>query len=186
MKKHLPHGRPCYPPVLIIFLLLSSLVARAQSPDMPDGLSADAPRTPGVIEYAWHLVVWHKDGSKATFLLDEMPQVIHDGDKVIVKSSSIVEYDFRAIRKMTYSLEEVTSIREMAVREGIPFSTNGGTIIFEPADKELHVQVFQTNGMTVKDLMVRKGESATITLPSSPEKIYLVKVNGVTYKIRVP
>ena len=143
-------------------------------------------KTPGFIEYAWYLVVWQKDGSKVTFILDEKPSVVYDGDKVLVKTSSTVEYDFQAIKKMTYSEEEVTGIREAVASEGLPFSTNGGTIIFAAAEKDLRVQVFLTNGMTVNDLMVRKGESATLTLPYSPEKIYLVKVNGVTYKIRIP
>ena len=186
MKKYLPHGRPYRPPLLILIFLLSSIASWAQSPDGQDRLAAESRRTPGFIEYAWHLVVWQKDGSKVTFLLDEKPRVIHDGDKVLVKSSSTVEYDYQAIKKMTYEEEEVTGIREADASEGLPFSTSAGTITFAAAAKDSHVQVFLTNGMTVKDMMVRKGESATLTLPSSPEKVYLVKVNGVTYKISIP
>lgn len=186
MKKYLPHGRPYRPPLLIFILLFFSMVSWAQTPVTQDGSIPSSRRTPGFIEYAWYLVVWQKDGSTVTFILDEKPSVVYDGDKVLVKTSSTVEYDFQAIKKMTYSEEEVTGIREAVASEGLPFSTNGGTIIFAAAEKDLRVQVFLTNGMTVNDLMVRKGESATLTLPYSPEKIYLVKVNGVTYKIRIP
>ncbi len=186
MKKYLPHGRPRRPALLLFIFLLSSVVALAQSPDLQYGQPADSHRAPGFIEYAWYLVVWQKDGSKVTFILDQKPSVVHDGDKVIVKTSSTVEYDFQAIKKMTYSEEEVTAIRDAIVSDGLPFSTSGGTISFSSAGKDLHIQVFLTNGMTVKDLVVNKNESATITLPSSPEKIYLVRVNGVTYKIKIP
>ena len=135
MKKYLPHGRPYRPPLLILIFLLSSIASWAQSPDGQDRLAAESRRTPGFIEYAWHLVVWQKDGSKVTFLLDEKPRVIHDGDKVLVKSSSTVEYDYQAIKKMTYEEEEVTGIREAVASEGLPFSTSGGTITFAAAAK---------------------------------------------------
>ena len=117
MKKYLPHGRPYRPPLLILIFLLSSIASWAQSPDGQDRLAAESRRTPGFIEYAWHLVVWQKDGSKVTFLLDEKPRVIHDGDKVLVKSSSTVEYDYQAIKKMTYHL---CGSREGFPRSGVP------------------------------------------------------------------
>ncbi|MBR5687709.1 MAG: hypothetical protein IKX36_07105 [Prevotella sp.] len=166
-------------------LLFSSMVALAQSDDIQNGQAIESRRTPGVIEYAWNLVVWHKDGSKVMFLLDEVPHIIHEGERVIVKSSSTVEYDYQAIKKMTYSLEEMTGIRDLTVNKEVPFSRSGGTITFVPAEKDLHVQIFLTNGMVVKDFVVRQGDSSTISLSSSLEKIYLINVNGVTYKIKI-
>lgn len=167
-----------------LFLLSSSMVALAQSDDTPNGQATNGQRAPGFIEYAWNLVVWHKDGSKVMFLLDNMPRIIHEGEKVIVKSSSTVEYDYQAIKKMTYSLEEVTGIRDLTVNKELPFSNNGSSITFVPAEKDLQVRIFLTNGMMVKDFVVRKGESSTISLNASPEKLYMINVNGVTYKIK--
>lgn len=185
MKNYLPHGRPYRPPVLILILLLSSLASWAQSPGGQNGLAVESQRAPGFIEYAWQLVVWQKDGSKVLFSLDSTPTIKHDGEKVIIQSKSTVEYDFQAIKKMTYSLEEVDGINDLIVREEIPFTNSGGVITFLPSEKDLHVKIVLINGMVVKDFIVRKGEASSIPLEYSPGNLYLIHVNGVTYKIKI-
>lgn len=159
--------------------------AFAQSDDIPRPQTTSPLQTPGFIEYAWQLVVWHKDGSKVLFSLDERPKITYTEEKVIVETStsSMIEYDFQAIRKMTYSLEEVDGIREVKVRQEMPFTSSGGVITFLPAEEDLRVRIAKTNGMVLKDFVVRRGEASSIPLHPSQDKIYLVNVNGVTYKI---
>ena len=53
------------------------------------------------------LVVWHKDGSKVLFKLSEKPKVIYGDSLVTIQSSTMVEYAFQAIQKMTFESEEV-------------------------------------------------------------------------------
>ena len=142
-------------------------------------------QTPGVIEYSWHLVVWHKDGSKVLFSLDKTPTICYAGDKVIIKSSSTIEYDFQSIQKMTYSLEDVQGIQIISMKEEIPFSHSDGVITFLPTEKDLHVRIIKINGMVVKDFIVRKDEASSIPLKSSLDDLYLIYINGVTYKIKM-
>lgn len=131
-----------------------------------------------------HLVVWHKDGSKVLFSLVETPKITYEGEKVVIESSSSVEYEFQSIRKMTYSSESVEGIGDLIVKTEKPFINNGETITFLPAEEDMHVRIVLMNGMVVKDFVVRQHEISSISLYSLPEKLYMINVNGVTYKIK--
>lgn len=139
---------------------------------------------PEAYETPWSLVVWQKDGTVVLFNLGEKPRVTYSGDNVIIKSSSTVEYEFQSIKKMSYSTEDIDGISNIVVKQEKPFTSNDGSITFLPAEEDLHVRIILMNGIVTKDFMVRKGESSTLPLLSSPEKIYMINVNGVTYKIK--
>ena len=130
------------------------------------------------------LVVWHKDGSKVSFNLNETPKITYSGDKVIIQSSTAVEYDFRAIRKMTYSMNDaLTGIRTLSVDGDKPFIKQGQTLTFMPADKDMNVRIVTLSGMVLNNFVVRRGQPVSLSLVSSSAKVYLIQVNGVTYKI---
>ena len=126
-----------------------------------------------------YLVIWHKDGSKVQFKLTEKPQITYLGEIVSIKASSTVEYEFQAIRKMTFERHARKLLTPMK-----PFTIEGEAVTFLPADKDLHVKAALTNGEIVKDFVVRKGETATLPLESRPANDYVINVNGVTYKIK--
>ena len=141
-------------------------------------------QSPEAYETPWSLVVWQKDGAIVLFNLGEKPKITYYGDNVIIKSSSTVEYEFQSIKKMSYSTDDIDRINDLTVKQVKPFTSSDGTITFLPAEEELHVRIILMNGIVVKDFLVRKGESSTLPLPSSPEKIYMINVNGVTYKMK--
>ena len=141
-------------------------------------------QSPEAYETPWSLVVWQKDGAIVLFNLGEKPKITYSGDNVIIKSSSTVEYEFQSIKKMSYSTDDIDRINDLTVKQVKPFTNSDGTITFLPAEEELHVRIILMNGIVVKDFLVRKGESSTLPLLSSPEKIYMINVNGVTYKIK--
>lgn len=130
------------------------------------------------------LVVWQKDGSVVLFNLTETPKVTYEADKVIVTGSSVVEFKFQAISKMTYDLPTV-DVKWPAVKAERPFRNNGETITFLPADKDMHVKIVLINGMVVNEFVVRKDDTYTLSLNAYPDKLYLINVNGVTYKIMI-
>lgn len=130
------------------------------------------------------LVVWQKDGSVVLFNLTETPKVTYKADKVIVTASSVVEFKFQAISKMTYDLPTV-DVKWPTQKAERPFRNNGETITFLPADKDMHVKIVLVSGMVVKEFVVRKDDTYTLSLMAFPDKLYLVNVNGVTYKIMV-
>ena len=125
------------------------------------------------------LEVWHKDGSKIMFNLNEKPKVTYLGDNVTINGATTVECAFQAIRKMTFEkIEKPSSLLT------VPFVNDGETVTFLPADKDLCVKVILPKGKLVKEFVVKKGEKATLPLDASTAKTYSMDVNGVTYKIK--
>jgi hypothetical protein len=131
-----------------------------------------------------NLVVWHKDGSKVLFKLSEKPKVIYGDSLVTIQAATMVEYAFQAIQKMTFESEEVVGIKEMKPDPERPFLSDGETVTFLPADKDLRVTIVQLNGIVVKDIAVRRGQQSSLSLRSLPAGVYLLNVNGITYKIK--
>ena len=127
------------------------------------------------------LVVWHKDGSKVLFKLSEKPKVTYGDSLVTIQAATMVEYAFQ---KMTFESEEVVGIKEMKPDPERPFSSDGETVTFLPADKDLRVTIVQLNGIVVKDIAVRRGQQSSLSLRSLPAGVYLLNVNGITYKIK--
>lgn len=161
--------------LLCLALIGAFAIGKAATPN--DG---DTPTT----STDMNLVVWHKDGSKVLFKLSEKPKVTYGDSLVIIQTSTTVEYAFQTIRKMTFELEEVVGIKEVKAEPGRPFSSDGETITFLPADKDLRVTIVQLNGIVVKDITVRRGQQSSLPLRSLPAGVYVMNVNGVTYKIK--
>lgn len=145
---------------------------------------ADSQQTPDVGEERRHLVVWHKDGSRVAFSLSETPKISYLEEKVVITASSTVEYDFQSIKKMTYGMEDADGINNPVINKKKPFVSNGETISFISADNDLRVKFVTLDGIVIKELLVKKGESSSFSLSSFPMNIYLIVVNGVTYKIK--
>jgi len=132
-----------------------------------------------------YLTIWHKDGSKVIINLEEEPKISYVGENVVIESSATIEYEFDAIRKMTYGLDSSTDIKRPTNPKEKPFINEGKTITFLPADEDLHVKIALINGMVFKEFTVKKGEPFSLRLEEAPIHIYIIKVNDVTYKIKL-
>ena len=133
------------------------------------------------------MVVWHKDGSKVLFSLAEKPQIQYIGDSVVIKSSVEISYPFQAIQKMTFEgLPDDVSVRGITSPQGQPFTLASDGVTFMAADRDMHVRIVTISGMQISNFMVKKGDSASITLREYRSNVLLIVVNGVTYKIIVP
>jgi len=132
------------------------------------------------------LVVWHKDGSKVMFCLDDKPKVIFFDDMVKVKSASLfAEYEFASIRKMTYGKNFADNIRNIEKENERPFEALGKKMVFIPNNKDLHVMVVSINGIVAKEFVVKKDEPVSYSFDNLENGVYIVIVNGVSYKINL-
>lgn len=130
------------------------------------------------------LVVWHKDGSKVMFSLAEQPKVTYGDSLVTIQAATTVEYAFQAIQKMTFESEEVLGIQNLKSDASVPFTSDGQTVTILPSNRELSVRVVSLNGIIVKALTVKPGERQQFSFRGLPTGVYLMNVNGVTYKIK--
>lgn len=129
------------------------------------------------------LVVWQKDGTKVLFALSEEPKVLYTDSMVTIEAGTTIEYAFQSIRKMTFETEAVEAVREPATASGRPFARDGQTVSFESSDSDLQVRIVSMGGVVVKGLSVRRGERSQFSFQPFPAGVYLISVNGVTYKV---
>lgn len=147
---------------------------------MGDDISQDEPASQENV-----LVVWQKDGARVVFNLSEKPRVAWEADVVRVESDAAhAEFDIEDIRKMTYDLPNPDAIRPVA-QAGMPFRMADRSITFIPSDKDMNVMVVSINGQVVKKQTVHRNEYTTVSLADLTRGVYLISVNGVTYKINI-
>lgn len=148
---------------------------------MGDDINPDEPASQENV-----LVVWQKDGARVVFNLEDKPKVIFNGDTVAVESRMVsAEYLYASIDKFTYSTADGQTLVESIMTDNEkPFAFQDGSLTFMPSGKELTVRVFSMNGMVVKEMRTDRFEPSVLPLSSLKAGVYLVNVNGVTYKIR--
>ncbi|MBR1879339.1 MAG: T9SS type A sorting domain-containing protein, partial [Prevotella sp.] len=100
------------------------------------------------------------------------------------QAATTIEYAFQAIQKMTFGTEAVVGIKELRTQNERPFSSDGETVTFQSADRDLRVTIVRLNGMVVRDFTVRRGQQSSLSLRSLPTGVYMLNVNGVTYKVK--
>lgn len=148
-----------------------------------DGIEAAEPEDKEPSES--QLVVWHKDGSKVMFALSQNPKITMSGEMVKVESTATsMEFEFEAIRKMTYDIDLADNIKVIGDTGNKHFTLSDGSITFLPAERDLNVRIVAINGIVVKEFVVKKDEPTVLPLSTLIAGVYLVNVNGVTYKIR--
>lgn len=130
------------------------------------------------------LVVTTMDGTQSTYYLNGLPRVTVEKPYLVVQTATTqISFELNQLKRMHYeaapplptAIERVESQKEDS-REQINFSNL-------PADAA--VSVFTLDG---KQLYSRPADHHSLSLPLATLKsgVYLVKVNGVTYKIRKP
>lgn len=131
-----------------------------------------------------HLMLWGKDGSKMLFTLNDKPRVeFRSGKMVITSRSSVTEYDTKNLSKITYENLLPENIEEQDGKSNLPFSRNGETLTFIPGDKDQLVRILSVNGVILQSIIVRKYEPVSMPIDLFDAGIYLIDVDGVTYKI---
>ena len=132
------------------------------------------------------IALWHKDGSKVVFEFAQKPRLEYAGDLVrIVTGESTVEYDFAAIAKMTYEYFDPVGINTIEDDAEPVFRKNKESLVFNAAGNDAVVKIYSVKGTLLKTFEVKQRSSIHLPLSLLSHGIYLVSVNGVTYKISV-
>lgn len=137
----------------------------------------------GAVQPVSQLIVWHKDNTKLVFNLNEHPKITHLEGRVIISGATTVEYDFGAVKKLTYRLGSTNHLQRVPICNETSFFFDGETLTFLPAGQDLHISITLLDGMVIQEFTAKKNEPQTISLNLSTAESYLVNVNGVTYKI---
>lgn len=130
-----------------------------------------------------NLIVWAKDGTKVGYALAEKPTVTFTENHLIITTQGIeVSYALEQMERFTYEGNETTAITNL-VTDKSSFVLDGESLLFPALEANSLISLYLMNGAPVfKIKNPNKGEYAFPLSDLSPG-IYLVNVNGITYKI---
>lgn len=136
---------------------------------------ADEPKT--------QLVVWAKDGTQVAYALAEKPKVTFtETDLVITANGVEVNYTLENMARFTYEDNILTAITNLQTDEST-FKLDGESLLFPTLKANSTVSVYSLNGTLVFKKTVRQNGEYAFPLSNLESGVYMVNVNGLTYKI---
>ena len=131
------------------------------------------------------LQVWQTDGQKVTISLNEEPRTTYsEGNLIITTTKTTITYPLEQVRKYTYILDEPTSEGD-GVPDGIKsiLSDDGETLIFKGLKPNTEVLLYSASGQLMRKFKPTNSNPVAVSVSQLPTGVYIVKANGVTYKI---
>lgn len=130
-----------------------------------------------------HLIVWAKDGTKVAYALKEKPKVTFtEADLVITTNGVEVNYSLASMARFTYENNPSSSITNLETDKPY-FKLEGDMLLFYDLKANSTVSVYSLNGTLMFSKTVQQNGEYAFSLSNLNTGIYLVTVNGLTYKI---
>ena len=134
-------------------------------------------------ELKTHLVVWAKDGTKVAYALEEKPKVTFTETDLVMTTKGIeVNYSLANLDRFTYETSENTAIRDLNTDKEI-FKLDGESLLFPALKPQSTVSLHTLNGTQVFSKTVQDSGEYSFPLSNLNAGVYMVTVNGITYKI---
>ena len=147
----------------ILFLLLTFFVSQAA---MADDLV---------------LQVWQADGKVMNINLNEQPVTTYsDGQLIITTTKTTVTFPLEQVVKYTYTYATGISSPEAV---GSKMSADGESITFTGLKANTPVYLYTVAGQLVNTVTATGQSKTTVSVSGFPVGVYVVKANGVTFKI---
>lgn len=129
------------------------------------------------------LVVWAKDGTKVAYALAEKPKITFtETDLVITDNGVEVNYTLESMARFTYEDNTSMAITNLQTDEST-FKLDGESLLFPALKANSTVSVYSLNGTLVFKKTVRQNGEYAFPLSNLESGVYMVNVNGLTYKI---
>lgn len=127
------------------------------------------------------LTIWAKDGTQVAYALDEEPKVTFTENSMVISSTKIeVNYPLQDMVRFTYG-DEVTAVSHLRTDKS-PFKLDGKSLLFPALRLNSVITVYSQSGTLVFQKTVRQGGEYAFPIDGLVKGVYVVKVNGVTYK----
>ena len=127
------------------------------------------------------LQVWLSDGKVVTINLNEEPVTTYaDGQLTITTNKTTVTYPLEKVMKYTY--DSATGI-DLPDVMNTSFSQDGETITFKGLPTGTSIAIYSAAGQLVRTLLSSAQPKTVVSVSDLPIGVYVVKVNGITYKI---
>lgn len=128
------------------------------------------------------LIVWHSNGTITKFALDDEPVTTYsNGNLTITTNSTTLSLPLEEVSRYTYQINTSTAISN-ALKTIQKVQLDGDKIMFSQLTKDTDIKVYSTSGLLVNTIQAKAGQTTSVSLNSLPQGVYIVKLNGVTYK----
>lgn len=128
------------------------------------------------------LQVWFSDGHMKSISLNDVPKTTYkDGNLVITMMKNSVTYPLEQVRRFTYASSSVDI--DAPEKIDVAFSSNGETLTFTGLKPHTPISLYNVAGMLLKTIDSGNSNKTIISASHLPVGVYLVKVDGGTYKI---
>lgn len=129
------------------------------------------------------LVVWAKDSTKVAYALDEKPKInFTDTTLVISVKDAEVSYPLEDMLRFTYGDASESNILDIHAGESL-FLLDGNSLLFPSLAAGTTVSLHALDGTPVFTKSVSTAGYYAFPLSALSTGVYMVNVNGVTYKI---
>ena len=154
--------------------------------DLPAGDDNNPPDVE-VKEPPTRLVVWLKNGDKAYFDLNTLPETSFGGGKLTIKSStSAISYQLGDVLRYTYDDNGASGIEEQPSAYSVKISEEGEDITFRNLKPGTIVKLFSLGGVLLEQRTAEGSKPLTISIQNRPSGVYVVKADHETIKLMKP
>jgi hypothetical protein len=117
------------------------------------------------------------------YALVEKPKVTFTETDLTITANGIeVNYPIENMKRFTYETNENTAIRNLETDE-MSFKLDGELLLFPALSANSTVSLYTLNGILVFSKTVQKAGEYSFPLSSMKVGVYMVNVNGLTYKV---
>lgn len=122
------------------------------------------------------------DGQVVAINLNEEPRTTYkDGNLVITTTKNTVTYPLEKVKRYTYV--NTTVGIDSPETLGAAFSTDGESLTLKGLKPHTKISLYNVAGQLLKTIDSGNGGKTVISASHMPIGVYIVKVNGGTYKI---
>lgn len=133
----------------------------------------------------YKLVLWEQNGLTTDFLLENGVTItFSDGQLLITNDvADITDFELDNIWKWTYDVinQDGSGIQTITTDYSVEFS--GDVIVFHNLKAGSNISIFAANGILMMNKTLANDGDYTYNLSNLSQGVYVVNVNGKTYKI---
>ena len=129
------------------------------------------------------IIITSKDGSTVAYALSEKPNISFSSTDLIVTTGKIqIKYLLDNFSKITYDLPN-SSVATISRPDESPFDISGNTLIFPGLKPGSSIAAYDISGKLILKQDIGEVCDYAVSIDSWGVGVYLVNVNGLTYKL---
>lgn len=134
-------------------------------------------------EPLYNLIVWSKDGTKIAYALGEQPKLTFTETNLIIKTSKVeVNFALANMNRFTYEEDNTSAITNIMTDKS-SFVIEEESLLFPLLKANSFISLYSTDGTLVLRKAIKTEGRYVFPLSNLNTGVYLVNVNGITYKI---